>query len=242
MSNRFTSRHELSGVIQSPILQSGTLFILAVLIRLPYLGTFSTIDEVKWIEGAAQFLTSLYQGELAQTYWHFFPGVTITWGEVIILWLRWFVLGNGSDLSSFIEAQLANFQSLIGPMRLSAVFITSLTIPGVYLLSRRLLGNTIALFGAALLAVDPFFVAHSRIVNGDTAAAGFMLLSVLAFLWLWQENGLRIAALSGALAGLAFLTKLPAPIIIPWVGVLALAGYWQRRSISFWLKALIVWG
>ena len=32
------------------------LFGLALLIRLPYLGSFMTIDEVKWIEGAGQFL------------------------------------------------------------------------------------------------------------------------------------------------------------------------------------------
>jgi len=242
MTIDFTRRRQLTRIIQSPIFHSSTLFVLAILIRLPYLGTFSTIDEVKWVEGAAQFLTGLSQGQLAQTYWHFFPGITITWGEVIILWLRWLVLGNGADLSSFLETQLADFQSLVGPMRLSAVFITSLTIPGIYLLGRRLLGNTIALFGAAFIAFDPFFVAHSRIVNGDTTAAGFMLLSVLAFLWLWQGSGLRMAVLSGGLAGLAFLTKLPAPIIGPWVGVLALAGYWQRRSISFWFKALIVWG
>lgn len=242
MDDHLTSPSKLSRVIRSPLFHSSVLFILAVLIRLPYLGTFMTIDEVKWVEGAAQFLTGLSHGELAQTYWHFFPGVTITWGEVIILWLRWLTVGNGLDLSSFIETQLADFQSLIGPMRLSAVLITSLTIPGVYLLGRRLLGNTIALFGAALLAFNPFFVAHSRIVNGDTASAGFMLLSVLAFLWLWQGRGLRIAALSGALAGLAFLTKLPAPIIGLWVGVLALVGYRQRSSINFWFKALIMWG
>lgn len=227
---------------QSPLLLSAMLFVLAVAVRLPYLSTFLTIDEIKWVEGAGQFLLALDSGDLAQTYWHFFPGITTTWGEALILWLRWFTLGNGLDLPSYITAQFADQASLIGPMRLSGVLITSLAIPGLYVLARPLLGNEAALLGSALLAVNPFFVAHSRIVNGDAITAAFMLLSVFAFLWLWQGSGLRMAILSGAMGGLAMLTKLPAPIIIPWIGMLALIGYIQRRSIGFWVQALAWWG
>jgi predicted membrane-bound dolichyl-phosphate-mannose-protein mannosyltransferase len=216
---------------QSPIFHICLLFFLALSIRLPYLGTYLTIDEVKWMEGARQFAVTLFDGDLAQTYWHFFPGVTITWGEVLILWLRWLAVGKGSTLSEFVATQFADLDSLIGQMRLPAVFMTSLIIPGVYILARRLVGTTIALLGSILLIFNPFFLAHSRIVNGDASAAGFMLLSVLAFLWLWQGSELRLAALSGAMGGLAMLTKLPAPIIIPWVGVLALIGANGRRRV-----------
>lgn len=227
---------------RSPLFTAGLLFIMALLIRLPALNTFLTIDEFKWVEGAVQFLSALHTGNLAQTYWHFFPGITTTWLEALLLWLNWLVQGNNVDLISFATTKLENLGHIIGLMRLSQVFITALIISGVYLLARPLAGNAVALLGSALLALDPFYLSHSRVVNGDAGAAGFMLLSVLAFLWLYQGSGLRIAILSGVMGGLAILTKLPAPIIVPWIGILALAGYFKQKQAAFWIKAIILWG
>ena len=79
------------------------LFVLALLIRLPYLNDFMTIDEVKWIEGAGQFLLGLYSGNFSATYWHFFPGITITWGETIILWLQ-YLASDSSNLEIFLNS------------------------------------------------------------------------------------------------------------------------------------------
>src|SRR5688500_2006877 len=62
------------------------VFMAALLPRLYALGTFLTIDEIKWAEGSAQFLLALQSGDLAQTYWHFFPGITIAWGGALTLW------------------------------------------------------------------------------------------------------------------------------------------------------------
>jgi hypothetical protein len=216
--------------------------VFALAVRLPYLGSFITIDEIKWIEGAGQFLQAINSGDLAKTYWHFFPGITITWVEVLILWLRWLFLAGEADLPDFIAAQLLNLPHLVGPMRFSGVLITAATIPAIYLLARHLLDQPTALLGAALLAFDPFFTAHSRIVNGDAITAAFMTLSMLAFLWLWQGSGLRLAIISGLFGGLALLTKLPSPIIIPWIGLLALFGYRYQRSPVFWGQALLLWG
>ena len=74
-------------VTQAALAGAG-LFLLALLLRLPYLGNFMTIDEIKWVEGAGQFLLALNSGHLADTYWHFHPGITITWIEAMIL-LPW---------------------------------------------------------------------------------------------------------------------------------------------------------
>lgn len=217
------------------------LFVLALLVRLPYLGTFMTIDEVKWLEGAGQFLLALHRGDWAQTYWHFFPGITVTWGETIILWLQYLVSGN-SDLAAFVTDQVENIAAAIGPMRLSPVIITSLIVAGIYWLARPLLGHRSALLGAGLLAADPFFAGHSRIVNGDSGAAGFMMLAFLAFALLWQSQRWQMALLAGVMAGLALLTKLPAPIILPWVVVLAGLGFIKNRRWQPWLKSLLIFG
>ncbi len=230
-------------LIQSPIFLAGLLFVLALLVRLPYLNTFLTIDEYKWVAGAVEFISALDSGHLAQTYWHFFPGITTTWLEVFILWLQWLIQGSNVSMVAFATTQLENLGHTIGLMRLSQVLITAFIIPGIYLLARPLVGNLVALLGALLLVLDPFYLGHSRIVNGDSGAAGFMLLSILAFLWLWQDGKLRMAVLSGAMGGLAMLTKLPAPVLVPWIGILALVGYlkWKKQP-GFWIKTILLWG
>jgi 4-amino-4-deoxy-L-arabinose transferase-like glycosyltransferase len=215
------------------------LWLLALVPRLVGLGGFLTIDEIKWIEGAGQFTLALQSGDLARTYWHFFPGITTTWGETVLLCLGW--LTTGGDLASYVAAQVADPARTIGFFRLSGALLTAMFAPGVYLLGRRFLGRWAASLAGALVALDPFLLAHSRIVNGDAGAAGLMLLSLLAFLPLWQGGGLQMAALSGALGGLALLTKLPAPLIVPFIVLLAVVGWWRDRRAAFWVKAAGVW-
>ncbi|MCB0192872.1 MAG: glycosyltransferase family 39 protein [Anaerolineae bacterium] len=217
------------------------LFLLALAVRLPYLGSYMTIDEVKWIEGAGQFTTALAEGDLFATYWHFHPGITVTWGEALVLG-GLYLTSAASDLTTFISAQMENLAGIVGPMRLSPVIITALTVVGVYGLARPLLGNGAALLGAALLAVDPFFVGHSRIVNGDAGAAGLMMLSFLAFAGLWQRKSWLNVVLAGIMGGLAVLTKLPAPIIFVWLALLAIMGAISDRRWRFWLIALVATG
>lgn len=219
---------------------SAGLFAIACVPRVVGLNGFLTIDEIKWIEGAGQFTLALSSGDLAQTYWHFFPGITITWVETLILWLGWLL--NGGDLATYVASQVADPAHTIGFFRLSGALLTAMFAPGTYLLARRIFGEWAASLAGGLVALDPFLLAHSRIVNGDAGAAGLMFLSLLAFVWLWRGSGLRMAALSGALGGLALLTKLPSPLIVPFIGLLAVGGWWQDRKIGFWVKALWVWG
>ena len=204
------------------------VFLAALLPRLYALGSFLTIDEVKWAEGAAQFLLALHSGDLARTYWHFHPGITITWGSALALWG---LCAPAPDLAACANAQVEQqLPQAIGWLRLSPVLLMSLAVAGVYLLGRRLFGPKVALLAALLLAFDPFFIAHSRILNGDTGAAILMFLTLLAFLIYWLDQPLpqrqwRFLLLSGGLAGLAVLTKLPAPLIGLFVGGLGLVWF-----------------
>lgn len=216
------------------------LWLLALIPRVISLGGFLTIDEIKWIEGARQFTLALQTGDLTQTYWHFFPGITITWSETLALWLGRLI--SGGDLTNYVTAQVANPAHTIGLFRLSVALLTALFAPGAYLLGRRILDEWTASLAGGLIALNPFLLAHSRIVNGDVGAAGLMFLSLLAFLWLWQGSSLRMATLSGMLGGLALLTKLPSPLIVPFVGVAAFVGWQRDRRTRFWLKALLIWG
>ncbi len=229
----------VTGRNQVPIIAAG-LFAIAVVPRIVGLSGFLTIDEIKWIEGAGQFTLALQSGDLAQTYWHFFPGITITWGETLALWLGRLI--SGGDLATYVAAQVADPAHTIGLFRLPGALLTALFAPGAYLLGRRIWDEWAAGLAGGLIALNPFLLAHSRIVNGDAGAAGLMFLSLLAFLWLWQGSGLRMAVLSGALGGLALLTKLPSPLIVPVIGLSAAVGWQRDKKTRFWLKVLLLWG
>jgi 4-amino-4-deoxy-L-arabinose transferase-like glycosyltransferase len=220
-------------------LAAGGLFLLALTPRLVGLGGFLTIDEIKWIEGAGQFTLALQSGDLARTYWHFFPGITITWGQAIVLWLG--RLASGGEIASYIAAQVADPAHTIWLFRLPGALLTATFAPGVYLLTRRWMGAWGATLAGALVALNPFLLAHSRIVNGDAIAAGLMLLSVLAFLVLRHGAGLRTAVLSGVLGGLALLTKLPSPLLVPFVVMVAATSWWRDRRAALWPRAVGVW-
>ena len=173
--------------LKSQLLWASLVLLAALLPRLYALGSFLTIDEVKWAEGAAQFIIALHSGDLARTYWHFFPGITITWGSALALGGP---CSPAPDLVGCANAQVENLPQTIGWLRLSPVLLTSLGIMGCYLLSRRLLEPKVALLAALLLAFDPFFIAHSRILNGDASAAILMFLTLLAFLIYWLDRPL----------------------------------------------------
>ncbi|GIK39164.1 MAG: hypothetical protein BroJett011_29970 [Chloroflexota bacterium] len=256
-------------ITHHPFLLPLLIFAAALLPRLYALGTFLTIDEVKWAEGAAQFLLALRSGDLAQTYWHFFPGITIAWGSALTLWARCLA---APDVGQCAQEAVARLPESIGWLRLTPVILTSLGVSGVYLLGRKLFPGKIPVMAALLLAFDPFFIAHSRILNGDAVVAILMFLSLLAFLIYWlneSANGeptgqvwritnhkgafahslLRHSLLlSAVLAGLALLTKLPAPLIglfITCLGLVALAFDWPRRgwgAVQPWVGVLAVWG
>ncbi|MBI1879762.1 MAG: glycosyltransferase family 39 protein, partial [Chloroflexi bacterium] len=241
------------------------IFVLALLPRLYALDTFLTIDEVKWAEGAAQFLVALDTSDLARTYWHFFPGVTIAWGGALTLWATCLP---APDIALCAQTHVEHLPESIGWLRLTPVLITSVGVAGVYLLGRKLLDEKAALLAALLLAFDPFFIAHSRILNGDAITAILMFLSLVTFLIYWRGEVTNIKfhpsflrhrsgqalifhpalMLSGALAGLALLTKLPAPFValfIGGVGVVALALDWRQEgwlAVRRWVAALALWG
>ena len=216
-------------------------FFLSLAAKLPFLGTFLTIDEPRWMKGAGQFLLALQAGDFRQTYWHFHPGITITWGEAIILWLQSVGAGSGS-LETFVQFQMDHLNLSVGAMRMSGVLLTSLALPFLYVFAAQLIGKWPAIIGVGLIAVDPFWVAHSRIINGDALAGILMLCAYVTFALLLVKPELKFAFFSGLFAGLSFLTKLPSQILIPCILVLVIFGFFGYRRWQFWLKALVLCG
>ncbi|MBE7554742.1 MAG: glycosyltransferase family 39 protein [Anaerolineales bacterium] len=243
------------------------LFLLALIPRLPDLGRFLTADEFLWIDRSRNFLAGLtdpaYQCDSVVEQWQFVaqglactlrtghPGVTTMWTGSFGFLVSWLGAGRPGSLHDYVVAVATNpvDASFIAPERLGTVWITSLWVVAVYWLARRLFGSAIALLGAALIALDPFHIALSRVIHHDALSTTFMTLSVLCAFVYWGEKnqgsevrdqGLEDGGqgsvvsghffrrrgwllFSGCLAGFAFLSKSPSLFLMPFI---ALTGLW----------------
>ena len=251
------------------------LFALALLPRVLTLDAFVTWDEPTWVFRSARFLEALSDGRWADTAQAGHPGVTTMWSGALGI-----VLHSAADpaagqaLTDVIAAGGLDVQDtsalrVLGEFlplaRLPVAVLTALTVAACYCLARRLFGRSAssgqalltALLAALLLAFDPFFLAHSRLLHVDALATSFMTLSLLSLLaHLVDGRRPRDAALSGLAAALAVLTKSPAAFMAPFtlllIGGYGLAGVVQRRrggpaaagegARAFPWRGLLLWG
>ena len=205
---------------------------------------FVTSDELAWVYRATRFLAALSTGDWAHTAQAGHPGVITMWCGVAGILLRrftapaatvehlawlarldwaWFDPHNGPALKQMVFFLVAG--------RLPVAVLTSLAVAGIYLLARRLWGRRVALVGAAFLALDPFPVGLSAVLHLDALTASFMTLSLLALLVGVVETSLFCwVALSGALAGLALLTKSPAIFLVPFAALVLGAAFLTQRE------------
>lgn len=225
------------------------IFALALLPRLLTLDAFVTWDEPTWVFRSARFLEALRHARWADTVQAGHPGVTTMWAGALGVALHSSAdPAAGQALADVIAAGELDVQDtsalrVLGEFlplaRLPVAVLTALTVAAFYWLARRLFdpsassGQALptALLAALLLACDPFFLAHSRLLHVDALAASFMTLSLLSLLaYLMDGRRGRKAALSGLCAGLAVLTKSPAAFMAPFTLLLA---------SSFWLSDLV---
>ena len=114
--------------------------------------------------------------------------------------------------------------------------------PAGYLLLRRLVRPAVALLAALLWATSPYLIAHARLLHLDALLTTFVTFSVLCILIACRaERPLRWIIAAGCCTGLALLTKGPALILLPIVGLLLL---WQVPAASLGARVLraIGWG
>jgi hypothetical protein len=246
------------------------LFLLALLPRVVGLGVFATADEAKWVYRSAQFLGALLRGDLAGTVVNLTPAVTTTWlgslGLAVYYGLHRAALGIPfADWLASLPEFRADMDVLVA-VRWPMVLLTSAGVVAFYYLARRLATERVALLFALLLAFDPHFIALSRVLGHDAPAGVFVGLALLTFLLAVQGDvpgarsssrsgqearTLRYAVptgwgwliASGALAGLAWLSKSPTFFLIPFAGLVALVEAWRRGvPLRTWLLRLALWG
>jgi hypothetical protein len=238
------------------------LFVMALVPRIMGLNIFFTIDERPYTERGVKFLAAMLDGYLTHTYRGYQPAVTTMWGVALGIIGKYLaqlgtMLWGGQkgvvDIREFILSLpiLPIDPDLLFAIRLPTVLIASLTVVGIYLLVRRIFNDKVALLGAALLAFDPFYLAHSRVVHMDALGASFMILAVLSFIVsLRRSHSQRYAPLAGFATGLACLTRSPSFFLFPFLPLMALIVYfyesgrrWKSNRERVWLllRALGMW-
>ena len=208
------------------------LTALALVWRVVDLNRFATWDELFWSHAALRFWRAVQSGAWPRTYVIGQPGVVEMWlGSLAATVRGW--LGGEAVWEASRAAGRPRYDPANLPM-LGAVadearwftpmtgLLTALAVGGTYLLARRLLGGRAALVGALLLIVNPFYLAHSRVVALDAVLASLMLLSLLAWLVYLREGHLALLLLSGIFGGLAALQKTTGLFVLGYVGLLCL--------------------
>jgi 4-amino-4-deoxy-L-arabinose transferase-like glycosyltransferase len=220
------------------------LLILALAVpRLTALERYVTIDEPTWLMNSANFYQALWTGNWKNTYQLEHPGVTITWaGTLGFLWkFPGYVklvdgqLNKENKFREFLTSKGHAALDLLVAGRVVTALGVILVLLLAFVLMARLIGWGLALLASFLIALDPYFIALSRLLHLDGLVAALMFLSLLAFLC-YQAKGRRKLDLiiSGVAAGLSWLTKSPAFFLIPFMGLLVLIELlvsWKRMGI-----------
>jgi hypothetical protein len=215
---------------------------LAVVPRLSKLDYFLMVDENLWYERSAHFLQGLVSGDLAQTVQTGHPGVTTMWSGTIGLLLHYAQAAlPGESLAQFADRMTTTPATLatLRLLRLPLALLSALTVTLAFVLAWRLLGIGAALAGAALMAFEPLFLAHSRVLHHDSPAADFSVLAVLSWLLYLKEDRVRYLVLAGVGVGLAMMSKVSSIFLLGFAGITLLPVLWQHRR-DFWIGLQIV--
>jgi 4-amino-4-deoxy-L-arabinose transferase-like glycosyltransferase len=209
------------------------LFLIGFVPRVLALSAFLTPDEFRWVSRSRDFLTGLLTGNWAATLQSGFPGVTTMWtGSLGLLYSYWARPSSAPDSLLDFVRHVSEYHlpmEYVAPVRFPTVILTSATIVAVFWLAARLLDRRSALLAAGLLALDPFHLALSRVLHNDALVTTFMALSVLPMIgyWLhgWRRRWLWI---SGVMAGLAFVSKSSALLLMPFCAIAGVGTYALR--------------
>ena len=187
------------------------VFLLAFLPRAMY----PLSRPITWYERAIHFGDALLNRDWIGTYQRYHPGVTTMWLSGI--GLKLFAWRNGLSSEQLLGTELTQHGVVNEAVTAGVIPLTlviALCIVLAHALLTRLTNPKVAFVACCLLAVDPFYVTYSEVLQPDGLLATFMLVSALFLHCYLRESKPLDMALSGVFTGLALLTKTPAFFLI----------------------------
>ncbi len=227
---------------------------LSLGLRLVALDAFLTSDEDNWHRRSLAFTAALQSHDWASTYQSGHPGVVTMWLGAAAAQLKFLQRPLGGDSLRQLMLDPAPAPGTgVPPLTIGArslvALLTWLGVVALYPLLRRLFGRRTALAATALVALDPFLLAHSRLHHLDAVLTTFSTLSI-ACLLIYALRGRRVGYLlaSAVAAALAMANKSPGVLLGPWAA-LALLGpallapaTERKRELARAAGAVALWG
>ncbi len=239
------------------LLSLSLVLLVSLALRLSDLDVFLAGDETKWMCRSILFQAGLRRGDLRATYQAEHPGVVTMWLGALAAplaqageWVEICPETGGSKLTRDEDySALARFRSLISQARRLVALTTWLGMVALYVLLNRLLGSRTALLATALVALDPFHLALSRVLHLDALLATFMTLSIVSLLVYARESQRRRYLIFSAVAGgLATANKSPGLFLFAWTALYLGTRAWgtepkqRRERLLAALRAMVLWG
>jgi hypothetical protein len=199
-------------------------FVLALVVRLSAHDLVITADEDNWMRRAGGFTYGLLNGQFGRTYQNGHPGVTTMWVAMLTLGPERMVQYADRVHNQLLVARVDGFWDALVDARVGFALVTALLVTLIAGLACRLFGLLIGALAGVIVGLEPFYLAISQLVHMDAILSGAMVASVLAALVAWERRGSRWWLVgSGALAGLALLSKVPAVYLLAFVPVMGVA-------------------
>lgn len=197
------------------------IFVLFVLIRLPFLGhdNFNT-DVWRWKSRIYDFGSGIFTAHFEKTLQMYHPGVTLMWiGTVAVkVYNLYYIVTTGANPP---DNAIKTIFELDFVQNLFIVFVIGLTLTSVFYVLRKLFSYKFAFISVLLLTLEPFYSALTRVVHLEGLMSTFMLAS---FVWLYYflETGQKkklYVILSSFFTALALLTKSSSLYMLPFAGL-----------------------
>jgi 4-amino-4-deoxy-L-arabinose transferase-like glycosyltransferase len=233
-------------------------------LRLRDLDRFIASDEVRWTCRSINFHAALVEQRWRDTFQVGHPGVLTMWLGALALPLEqtgpWRELcvrtDGGQDFAKLDdpgnEGLMQGLAPLLFTARRGVAVGTLVLLAGLYLLLRRRVGPWPALGGMALVALDPFLLAHSKVLHVDAVVSLLAVMALAALPPRPPDNGgggleakrgwgLGLV-LAGVFTGLAMLNKASGLVLGPFVVVWGVWTGWRTRRWREVARGLLVWG
>ncbi len=177
-----------------------------------------------WHRRSLGFYDALAVGNWFGTYKQHHPGVTTMW-----------LSGGSINLVNAIKGASADTLYRFGPENTfwgvaPLALVAALAIVWAMRLLEGLFDRRTAIVAGFLLAIDPTYLAYSKVLHVDGLLTTFMFLSVLLLLRYVQSPRLPTLLLAGGVIGLSLLTKSPSLLLLPFAALAVAYAHYRELA------------